>query len=433
MRLIPLLTAALVTAFLFFLVIERDRLMAFVSGGEGAPATVAEDGGDTADAVGPVEEEQATGAVRVIALKSTARMIDSAVRLRGETEASRQVDVRAETTGQVASEPLRKGQTVERGDLLCRIDEGTRGASLAEAQARLAEARARVPEAEARIPEAEARLEEARARMEEAQINANAADKLSKDGFASETRVASTAAALRSAQASMSGAEAALKAARSGVESTEAGIQSAEAAVAAAKREIERLTITAPFSGLLESDTAELGSLLQPGGLCATIIQLDPIRIVAFVPETEVGRIEVGARAMARITGGQEVVGTVTFLSRSADTLTRTFRVEVEVDNADGRLRDGQTAEMMVAAEGAMAHLLPQSSLTLNDDGDIGVRIVGEGNIARFRPVSLLRDTIDGIYVGGLPDEVSVITVGQEYVIDGVPVVPEYATGEAEG
>jgi multidrug efflux system membrane fusion protein len=114
------------------------------------------------------------------------------------------------------------------------------------------------------------------------------------------------------------------------------------------------------------------------------------------------------------------VRGRVTFLSRSADALTRTFRVEVTVDNDDLAISDGQTAEILVAADGQVAHLIAQSSLTLDDDGILGVRTVGEGNIARFMPVTLLRDTAQGVWVTDLPVAVDIITVGQEFVIDGV-------------
>ena len=78
------------------------------------------------------------------------------------------------------------------------------------------------------------------------------------------------------------------------------------------------------------------------------------------------------------------------------------------------------------------AHLLPGSSLTLDNDGTIGVRVVGEGDIARFLPVGILRDTIDGIWVTGLPETVNVIVTGQEYVTDGVPVLPTQRE-ESEG
>lgn len=425
MRIVPILTALIVIAVLYGLVFERDRLFEFAGVATAAQPADA-DQGDQAASADATGDETALDVVRVIAKKSSAREIDSAVVLRGETEAARQVEVRAETAGLVVSDPLRKGAFVQQGQMMCELDPGTRQAQLSEAQARLAEARARAPEAEARLPAARAALEEARARLEEAMVNANAANRLSEDGFASETRVKAAAASMRAAEAAVSNAEAGVESARTGVESARAAIQSAEAAVAAAQKEIDRLTIAAPFSGLLESDTAELGSLLQPGSPCATIIQLDPIKIVGFVPETDVNRVEVGAMAGARLSGNTEVQGRVTFLSRSADPVTRTFRVEITTPNADLALRDGQTAEIVIQSEGANAHLLPQSTLTLDDDGTLGVRVVDADMRARFIAVTILRDTREGIWVTGLPDEANVIVVGQEFVIDGVPVEPSY-------
>lgn len=418
MRLVPFLTAVVVTAFLYFLVFEREALME-MAGIAPQAETSAPEVAETVAAGGPA-------AIKVIAKRSVAETIDSAVMLRGQTRALRQVDVRSETSGRVISEPLRKGTMIEAGQLLCEIDIGTREISLAEAQARLADARSRIPETEARVPEAEARLAEAQARLEEARINANAADKLSEGGFASETRVVNAKAAVSSAEAAVKAAEAGLKSATAGMETVQASIQSAQAAVAAAAREIEKLTIRAPFAGVLESDTAELGSLLQPGSLCATVVQLNPIKVEGFAPEAEINRIAEGAPATAMLIDGTKVAGNVSFLARSADPTTRTFLVELEVPNADLAIRDGQTAELVIASDGLAAHLLPQSALTLNNDGDLGVRVVTEQNTARFTPVTLLRDTVDGVWLGGLPQEASVILVGQEFVTDGVAVEPFY-------
>jgi len=402
MRILPILTAAVVMSALYLAVFERDRLMGMAGA---APEPAAREAAGVAAATPP--EAAAPAPVSVVALRSTARALASGVLLRGETKAAREVEMRAETSGQIVSVPLRKGAAIEAGTLLCEIDEGTRAAALAEAEARLPEARARLIEARARLPEAEARLAEA-------ELTANAARRLGEDGFASATRIAN-------ADAALSSAEAGVETARTGILSAEAGLKAAQAAVEAAQRELGRTRIIAPFAGLLETDTAETGALMTPGALCATIIALDPIRIVGFVPETEVDRLTPGARAGARLATGRELVGTVSFLSRAADRDTRTFRVEIEVPNPDGAIRDGQTAEIVIEAEGERAHLLPASALTLDDDGRLGLRTVVEGRAA-FAPVTLLRDTPDGVWVAGLEETAAVIVTGQDYVTEGVPV-----------
>jgi multidrug efflux system membrane fusion protein len=360
---------------------QRDALALFASGQPAA--AVSAEGGAAPDAASgaasgaaPVATAAADPAaagqdgparrVSVVGQVLRAQSIDDAVLLRGQTAASREVEVRAETAGRIVSEPLRRGAFVNAGDVLCRLDPGTRAAALAEAEARLSDAT----------------------------LGARNAERLTEGGYGSETRVLAARAAL----------------------------QSAEAGVEAARREIERLEIRAPFAGLLEDDAAELGALLQPGGLCATVTQLDPIRLVGYVPEAEVDRVAPGAMAGGRLASGREVVGRVTYVSRIADPQTRTFRTEVTVPNAALDIRDGQTVEMLIRTEGVEAHLVPGSALTLDDDGRLGVRVVDEDSRARFVPVGVLRDTVDGMWVSGLPPEVTLIVLGQEYVTDGVPV-----------
>jgi membrane fusion protein, multidrug efflux system len=147
----------------------------------------------------------------------------------------REVEVRAETSGQVVSAPIRAGASVEEGQLLCRIDPGTREAQLRETEARLMQARAGVPEADSRVIEA-------RARLEEAEIADRAASRLVEDG--SRPRPGSPGRAPPS-KAPGAGLQSAL----SGLEAAEAAVRSGEAAVAAAETELDRLEITAPFEG----------------------------------------------------------------------------------------------------------------------------------------------------------------------------------------
>lgn len=412
MRPFPLIIAALVCVALYFVILDRERLVGFATRFAPEPTgTVTEPLTEEAAAAPLAESAPDDARVHVVARRSEAQVTENAVQLRGRTEALREVTAAAETSGRIISDPIRAGAFVEEGQLLCEIDPGTRLTALEEAEAALDSARAR-------LPEAEAQLAGARAQLTAAEIDANAASRLSESGFGSETRAASAEAAREGALAQIQSGEAALSQARS-------GIRSAEAAVTRAEEEIARLTITAPFAGYLETDTAEIGTLMQPGAPCATVIQLDPIKLVGFVPEAQVDRVMLGAEAGARLSSGRQVRGEVSFVSRSADEATRTFRVEITVPNPDVTIRDGQTADILVRSEGMPAHLLPASAMTLNDDGTLGVRIVDEG-VVRFVPVRMIRDTTTGVWLTGLPEVADVITVGQEFVTDGVPVRVTY-------
>ncbi len=358
MRILSILTAALVAAALWLLILDRDRLDRWTGRDTAAPAPLAEAPATPAPAPG------AGAAQSVLVRTIAAQPLESGVLLRGRTEAARSVEVRAETAGRVISPPLPRGTQVAAGTLLCRLDPGTRPAALAEAVARLAEA----------------------------ELTARNTDVLREAGNAAETRRLA--------------AQSALAAARS--------------AVAAMQADLARTEIAAPFAGLLEDDSAETGSLLQPGGLCATVVALDPLRLVGFAAERDVARIQPGAQAGGRLADGQMLVGTVSFVARSADAATRTFRVDITVPNPDGAIRDGQTAELLIATPGVSAHLVPASALTLDDGGHIGVRLAGDDDRARFARVTVLRDSADGVWVTGLPDPARVIVRGQDFVTEGV-------------
>src|SRR5210317_2234003 len=109
MKLVPFLTAILVTVFLYFLVIERETFFEFAGLSKAAET---EEVVESTEAPTPSSEESEEKVVSVIARRSEAQTIDSAVVLRGDTRAARQVELRSETSGQVISEPLRKGTFV---------------------------------------------------------------------------------------------------------------------------------------------------------------------------------------------------------------------------------------------------------------------------------------------------------------------------------
>ena len=353
---------------ILLVVLIAGGLIYWFAGGRTVPETAA-----AAEATSPPAEEApppatATGEepVPVVVVESRAQPTAARLVLRGRTLANRNVQVAAQTAGRVISEPLRRGTRIEKGEVLCRLDPGVRQAELSEAEAALAEAR----------------------------IEAEAATRLKSKGFAAETTF----------------------------KARQAGLQAAQARLDRVQWDIDQLEIHAPFDGFLESDTAEIGSLLVAGSICANVIDLSMVKVAGFVAEQEVDQLTVGQTAIARLINGIEAQGEISFISRVADAQTRTYAVEVTLPNADGHIRDGMTAELLIDLPAETGHFLPQSALTLNDDGRLGVRIDQDG-IARFVPVTVLRDETEGFWVAGLPDVAQVIVVGQEFVTDGRRVI----------
>ena len=180
--------------------------------------------------------------------------------------------------------------------------------------------------------------------------------------------------------------------------------------------------IVAPFSGYLETLRVEEGDFLNTGAVCAALIDPDPMLIVADIAEKDIAQVELGSEASAKLISGRYISGEVTFIASSADKNTRTFRVEISVDNKDRSIRDGVSAEIYIKGKQEAAHKISPAILSLNDQGKLGVRTVTADNRVEFKEINILEDTNSGMWVSGLGEEARIITLGQEYVFQGQTV-----------
>jgi membrane fusion protein, multidrug efflux system len=301
-------------------------------------------------------------------MTSTASPQSRTIVLRGRTEADRVVTVLAETMGRVVKIPVEEGTLVHQGELLAMLDPSDRAARLAEAKALL----------------------------QQRKVELEASKRLAEKGFAPKLNLAELAANQALAQAQ----------------------------VATMEVEVSQLSIKAPIEGVLDQRSAEIGTYLQIGDPIATVIDLDPIVLVGYATERDVGQLEIGGPARARLLDGREVVGALRFISARAETETRTFRIEVEVPNADYEIRDGLSAEVVVPVTDVPAHRISPAVLTLGPQGEVGVKLVDESNMVRFTPVQILREGADGLWITGLQPSARLIVVGQDFVIDGQLVRP---------
>lgn len=182
--------------------------------------------------------------------------------------------------------------------------------------------------------------------------------------------------------------------------------------------ELNRTEVKAPFSGYIES-IVKPGNFLDRGQICATIIDLDPIKFVAEVPEIQVSKVNIGQEAIIELITNQRVNGNLTFVSKSASPKTKTFKIESEIVNSSGSIKDGVTATMTIRTDPVLAHRISPSILVLDDLGRIGVKVVNSNNVVEFSEVQIIEDLEEGLWISGLPDSVEIIVQGQGFVEDG--------------
>jgi multidrug efflux system membrane fusion protein len=290
---------------------------------------------------------------------------------RGRTAELRMVDIRAEIPGRIIDLPVAEGARVRKGEIVVRLDKRER----------------------------EAQLAETRALVKQRELEFTAAKQLAEKGFRSETKVLEAAALLESARSMQTRMEV----------------------------QIDNTVLRAPFDGVVEKRHVELGTYLKDGDPIVRIVDRDPILVIAQVSEREVGHIKAGATGRIKIITGEEVDGRVRYIGTVAEPTTRTFRVELEVANKDGWLRAGMTAETRIAVATEPAHFVSPAMLTLDDRGVVGLKLVNDRGLVEFHRAHLISDGPGGAWIGGLPERINVITVGQEYVRHGdtVRAVPD--------
>ena len=186
--------------------------------------------------------------------------------------------------------------------------------------------------------------------------------------------------------------------------------------------EVNRTQVKAPFSGFIEQ-IVKPGNFLERGQVCATIIQLNPISFIAGVPEYDINKVRVGQKVNLELVTGQKINGELTFVSKSASPDTRTFIVESQIENPQGLVKDGLTANMTIAIDKVKAHKISPSILLLNDGGKLGIRIVVNLKTAKFIEITILEDSEEGLWVTDIPEDVEIIIQGQGFVEDGQEVL----------
>lgn len=285
------------------------------------------------------------------------------LRVRGRTENKRTVQVRAELTGTIIDRPVERGSRVATGDALCRVS----------------------------VEDRQANLAESREAVEQARIEYHGRLELKARGFQSETAIAQARAQLAAARAQLKRSE----------------------------LELAQTTVRAPFAGIVEEVHQEVGDYVTPGSSCATIVDLDPMLLVGRISEADVLRVSVGEQATGITSDGRTLSGRIGFIGQQSDAATRTYRIEIPVANPSYELRSGITTEISIPIARALAQQVSPALFALDDEGNIGVRTVNEQGQVEFHEVSIVREDGDGVWVSGLPQVTTLITVGQELVVPG--------------
>ena len=324
------------------------------------------------------EPEEATAASKLTLVDvqvSSASYHHPTLSFNARTEPFRLVSLRAETDGPLMAAEVAEGADVEAGTVVGRID----------------------------IEGREFRLSEARSLLEQAQLEYKGALDLQDKDLLSDAEIARNKAA----------------------------VDSAKAAVKLAEVELARIEISAPFDGVLNERHYEVGDYLQKGQVFAEFLQLDPLKAVFQVSESEVIALDPSEPLFMKLADGRKLEGELLFRSAMADRNSRAFKVEAVFDNPGNQVLADLTGRISVALKPVKAHTVPASVLSLDTEGRLSIKTVDANQVVVPYPVEVISDRRDSVWVTGLPETVDVIVTGYEYVGVGEKVKVSYRDHES--
>ena len=197
-----------------------------------------------------------------------------------------------------------------------------------------------------------------------------------------------------------------------------ANLTRAVADVAILEESLSNSYVKAGISGILDSLEVEEGQFVKKNQIIGKIMNVSKMLLFAPIAQTDVGRVLPNNEVVINVTGVGNQRGVVKRIASSASEATRTFLVEIEIDNLDNTLKSGMSAEVGILVEKVQAFSISPAHLAIGEDGSLKVKTV-RNDIVFENDVFLVRTSGDFALVSGLQNDDIVLTSGQAFVSPG--------------
>lgn len=296
--------------------------------------------------------------------------------IQGQLEAEFEVELRARQSGRVAELPVAQGTRVEKGDTLLAFEQ----------------------------EELPARLDQAESEQTLARAELAGADKLRQRSLISEPEYLRLQSALSRARAEL----------------------------ASLKRQLDDTRPQAPFAGRLDRLDVDPGDELQVGEQWGLLI--DDRRLIAkgWVPQRQALGLSEGLPARVELLDGSELAGTLSSVSSRADEATRSFAIEVLLDNPEQRRLAGASASIELTLPARRVHRVSPGLLSLDPQGQLALKRLDDEDRVVLEKIELVSSDADQARVAGLPEHIRLITLGAGFVEPGERVEPVVAAGNPD-
>lgn len=343
----------------------------------------------------------------------TARVVEmpvgQTVTVNGTLAAYDQTTVSVKVAGRLKSISVDLGTVVHRGQVIASLEPEDYRLRVQQAEAAMAQARARLgltPEGtDDRVdPERTATVRQAQAVLDEARFNRSRAQKLVEQGVVSRAEFDSADSAYKVAQGKYQDA-------LEEIRNRQALLSQRRSELALAVQQLAATTIVSPLSGIVQQKRTSVGEYLAAGTPVVDIVQMDPLRLQAEVPERDAANVRSGQNVRVTVEGDANVyLGQIKRLSPTIKEQNRMLMVEADVRN-DGRLRPGSFAHAeIVTNDNSMAVTVPTKAVIVF--AGIEKVIIVQNGKALEKPITT------GRRINEWTEVLSGVNVGESVIVD---------------
>jgi RND family efflux transporter MFP subunit len=289
------------------------------------------------------------------------RNTSRSVEVVGSLVAEDEVTVSSQASGNLAEITVDLGSSVRSGQVIARIDQRELKLKVDQAEGTLhqAEARLGIKRGEKFDPQKQTDVRMAYAALERARYDLNASKSLAESGDISKQQ-------LDVYQKTLDQAEARYQAALENVRNLEAIVEEKRAALDLTKKQLADTEIVSPIAGVVKEKAASRGEYLQPGKPVVTIVQIDPLRLRADIPEYAAASVQTGQTMTLSVEAFPQrtFTGRVVHIGPSLNEQTRALTVEAQVSNPNNLLRPGMFAKSnLITSKDATAVMVPRRAV----------------------------------------------------------------------
>ena len=359
-------------------------------------------------------------AITVNAIKVKNRITPLIVRASGVTETLFEIVIVARRKGLVAKINFSEGVWVETGDEIVELDRGTLESDLEAAQADRQAADAVYADTKKRYSEngkISVQLRSAKADLDSKKKTFEISKSLVKQGVQTELALSQKRALLRAAETRFFE----LKNLPKELELSDsyARLKSIDSTVLRLQEQLNFTKVKVPQHGWLEELNVEIGEFVDENKPIARLLGLQTLTLTIPIAQANIGKVSIGAEVDIDFGSMGTRKGKVGKIAATANKATRTFNVEITLDNTDAQLRAGMTAEAEVIIGEVRAVKISPAHLNVQDNGQLTVKIVNDKNRVKIVPVELVRTAGNFAFISGIEDGIILLTAGQAFLSTG--------------